>query len=92
MEDKLEIQPEQLIHVEFDECDGYGLLLFAVLPGHLVHSLGDVLQDEVQVDLVLLLAAGVEKIQEAHDVAVVKSPHDLELSVFESEENKVRTI
>ena len=82
-------QPEELIHVQFDECDGYGLLLFAVLPGHLVHGLRDVLQHEVQVDLVLLLAAGVEKIQEADDVAVVQSPHDLELSVLKPEEENV---
>ena len=82
-------QPEELIHVQFDECDGYGLLLFAVLPGHLVHGLWDVLQHEVQVDLVLLLAAGVEKIQEADDVAVVQSPHDLELSVLKPEEENV---
>ena len=82
-------QPEELIHVQFDECDGYGLLLFAILPGHLVHGLWDVLQHEVQVDLVLLLAAGVEKIQEADDVAVVQSPHDLELSVLKPEEENV---
>ena len=76
------VSPEQLVHVEFNECNRYCLLLFAVLASHLVDSLRDVLQHEVQVDLVLLLPAGVEKIQEAHDVAVVQPSHYLELAVF----------
>ena len=66
------VLPEQLVHVEFNECNRYCLLLLAVLSRNFVDSLRDVLQHEVQVDLVLLLAAGVEKIQEAHDVAVVQ--------------------
>ena len=82
------VSPEQLVHVEFNECNRYRLLLLAVLPGHLVDSLGDVLQDEVQIDLVLLLSAGVEKIQEAHDIAVVQPSHYLELAVFKPGENE----
>ena len=56
--------PEQLIHVQLDEGDWNGLLLLAVLPeseylvkyrdrDHLVDSLRDILQHQVQVDLVL---------------------------------------
>ena len=45
--------PKELIHVQLDKGDGDGLLLLAVLPGHLVHCLGNVLQYQIQVDLVL---------------------------------------
>ena len=45
---------EELIHVELDEGDGDGLLLLAVLPGHLVHCLGDVFQHQVQIYLILI--------------------------------------
>ena len=76
------VSPEQLVHVEFNECNRYRLLLLAVLSRHLVDSLGDVLQHQIQIDLVLLLSAGVEKIQEAHNVAVVQPSHYLELAVF----------
>ena len=82
------VSPEQLVHVEFNECNRYCLLLFAVLPGHLVDSLRDVLQHEVQVDLVLLLSAGVEEIQEAHDVAVIQPSHYLEFAVLKPERRK----
>ena len=46
-------RPEELIHVQLDEGDRDGLLLLAVLPGHLVDGLWDVLQHQIQVNLVL---------------------------------------
>ena len=50
-------RPEELIHVQLDEGDGDGLLLFAVLPGHLVDCLGYLFQYQVQVNLILKMKA-----------------------------------
>ncbi len=73
---------KELVHVQADEYGGDGLLVLGVLPSHLVHGLWNELQDEVQVDLVLLLPGGVEKVHELDNVAVLQPPHDLQLAVL----------
>ena len=45
---------EELVHVELDLELGHGLLELDVVPRGAVDGLGDVLEDEVEVDLVLL--------------------------------------
>lgn len=74
---------EQLVHVQLDEHDGNALLALGVLSGHLVDGLGDVFQHEIEVNLVLLLARRVEEILELDNVAMLQTPHDLQLSVLE---------
>ena len=51
---------------------------------YLVDSLRNELQYEVEVNLVLLLPRGVEEVHQLDDVAVLESPHDLQLAVLES--------
>ena len=48
----------------------------------LKHRFRDEFQDEVQVDLPFLLPCAIEVIQELDDVAVVKTPHYVELAVL----------
>ena len=68
---------EELVHVQLDEGDGDSLLAFRILPGHLVDSLRDVLEDQVEVDLILLLAGRVKEVEQLDDVAVLQASHYL---------------
>jgi len=40
--------------IYLDKTNGYRLLALAVVPSDFVHGFGDVLQNQIQVDLVLL--------------------------------------
>ena len=51
---------EQLIHVQFDERNGYRLLLLVVVTSDPVHRLRNELQNQVQVHLVLLCVCCIE--------------------------------
>ena len=73
---------KQLVHIQPDEGPRNRLLALGILTSHFVHGLGDELQDEVQVDLVLLLARRVEEVHELDYVAVLQASHDLQLTVF----------
>ena len=68
---------EKLVHVQLDEGDWDRLLAFGVLSGHLVDGFRDVLEDEVQVDLVLLLAGSVEEVKQLDYVAMLQPSHNL---------------
>lgn len=77
----------ELVDVELDVEEGHRLLGLLVLPGHGVDGLGDVLQDEVQVELFGLLPVGIEALLEQDYVGVRQLHqllHDLQLPILES--------
>ena len=71
-------------HLDVD--NGYRLLLFAVMARYSVHRLGDKLQQQIQVDL-LLVRLREEKVLQQDNVAVIQLAHNLQLPILE-EKNK----
>eukprot|EP00754_Rhynchopus_humris_P013920 Rhum_TRINITY_DN14356_c14_g1::Rhum_TRINITY_DN14356_c14_g1_i1::g.84606::m.84606 len=74
--------PAELVHEELDEDERHKLLVLGEVPGEAVHCVRHVLQDQVQVQLLRLLAVGVEAVLHVDDVAVGQEAHDLELAVL----------
>lgn len=75
---------KELVHVEF-HVDHWDLLpLFGVVPGDSVHRLRNVFEYQVQIELVLLVAARVEEVLEFDNVWMVELSHDLKLAILES--------
>jgi hypothetical protein len=73
-----------LVHVELDEEYGHGLLELGVVSRGSVDGLGDVLEDKVEEDFILLVAIRVEESLEIDYVGVLDNPHDLKLAVLEA--------
>jgi hypothetical protein len=61
------------------------LLELCIVPRSAVDGLWDVLEHEIEVDLVGLVAIRVEEGPEVDDVRVRDEPHDLELAVLRRE-------
>lgn len=74
--------PEQLVHVQLDINHGQGLFGSAVVSGHSVDSLRNVIQNQIQIHLIFLVSTGVEEVAQADYVAVVQLPHDLQLPIL----------
>mmetsp|Transcript_34320 Transcript_34320/g.87763 ORF Transcript_34320/g.87763 Transcript_34320/m.87763 type:complete len:236 (+) Transcript_34320:740-1447(+) len=71
-----------LVHIQLHKERGHVLPHLGVVLADAVHRVGDVLQHQVEVHL-LLLRGGVERVLQAHHVGVVHHLHDLELAVLE---------
>ena len=74
--------PAELVHEELDEDERHELLVLGEVPGEAVHRVRHVLEHQVQVKLLRLLAVGVEAVLHVDDVAVGQETHDLELAVL----------
>ncbi|KAI3487957.1 hypothetical protein L1887_48040 [Cichorium endivia] len=74
---------QQVLRLDVAVADADGVDLGVVARGT-VDGLWDVLEDEVEEDLVLLVAVGVEEGLEVDDVGVLDDAHDLELAVLEA--------
>lgn len=73
---------EKLIRVEPHKHHGNRLLHLVVVTDNPLHSLGNVVHDDIQVDFVFTFAFGVEGMIQSYDVPVVELPHNLQLSTL----------
>mmetsp|Transcript_11895 Transcript_11895/g.32917 ORF Transcript_11895/g.32917 Transcript_11895/m.32917 type:complete len:201 (+) Transcript_11895:737-1339(+) len=75
-------RPCHLVRVQLHQHVRHPLRGLAVHLGQPVHRVGDKLQDQIQVNLLLLVRA-VKAVLQSHDVGVVQHAHDLQLAVLE---------
>jgi len=73
---------EHLISVEFDEELRDALLHLDVVAHHPVNCFWDIIHNNIEVDLILLVASGIEGMLHLNDVGVEQLFHDLQLSVL----------
>lgn len=73
---------EELVGVKFDNEVGDHLFHFEILFHDFVDGVGDVVHDDVQVDLVGFVAVGIKVLPHFDAVRVVKQFQDLQLSVL----------
>ena len=73
---------QQLVAVELDDQVWHHLLHLEVVLHYSVRSVLDVVHDNVQVDLVWLLAVGVEGLTHLNAVRVVQHLEDLQLTIL----------
>lgn len=75
---------EQLVDVELDLEDRHGGFHLVEVAGCAVNSLGDKLENEVEIDFILAFAIGIVESLELDNVGVSHYPHDLQFSVLEA--------
>lgn len=70
-----------LIRVQLHVHKGHSLIHAIVVLGNTIHSLGHVLQNQVQIKLIFI-GSGKEAVLQSYNVGVVQQAHDLQLSVL----------
>jgi hypothetical protein len=77
-------RPEDLIHVQLDIEHGHRLLKLCVIARGAIDRLWDEFEQQIQKDLVLLVAVGIEIVLERNHVGVVYQTHYLQLSILKA--------
>ena len=73
---------ESLVRIEFNKNHGNWLFHLVVVLQNAEHGLGNVLHDNVQIDLVIFVALSVKCMFQSDHIRVIKLTHDLELAIL----------